>query len=86
MKQTTKYVGLDVHQATTVAAVREESGRMIARSILPTDAPAILEFFRGMRGAIHVTFEEGTQAQPSGASRNTAVSSSDMARSSMAET
>ena len=63
MKQTTKYVGLDVHQATTVAAVREERGRMIARSVLPTDAPAILEFFRGMRGAIHVTFEEGTQAQ-----------------------
>lgn len=63
MTQTTKYVGLDVHQATTVAAVREESGRMIARSIVPTDAPALLEFFRGMRGAIHVTFEEGTQAQ-----------------------
>ena len=63
MKQTTKYVGLDVHQATTVAAVREESGRVIARSILPTDAPAIVEFFRGMRGAVHVAFEEGTQAQ-----------------------
>lgn len=30
MMQTTKYVGLDVHQATTVAAVREESGRIIA--------------------------------------------------------
>ena len=63
MKQTTKYVGLDVHQATTVAAVREESGRLIARSVVPTDAPALLEFVRGMRGAIHVTFEEGTQAQ-----------------------
>jgi transposase len=63
MKQTTKYVGLDVHQATTVAAVREDSGRIIARSVVPTDAPALLEFMRGMRGAIHVTFEEGTQAQ-----------------------
>jgi hypothetical protein len=63
MKQTTKYVGLDVHQATTVTAVREESGRIIARSVLPTDAPALLEYFRGMRGAIHVTFEEATQAQ-----------------------
>ena len=63
MKQTTKYVGLDVHQATTVAAVREESGRVIARSVVPTDAPALLEFLREMRGAIHVTFEEGTQAQ-----------------------
>jgi transposase len=63
MKQTTKYVGLDVHQATTVTAVREESGRVIARSVLPTDAPALLECFRGMRGAIHVAFEEGTLAQ-----------------------
>ncbi len=63
MKRTTKYVALDVHQAMTVASVREESGRIIARSILPTEGAAILEFFQGMRGSIHVTFEEGTQAQ-----------------------
>jgi hypothetical protein len=63
MKRTTKYVALDVHQATTVASVREESGRVIARSVLPTDAGALLEFVGGMRGAIHVTLEEGTQAQ-----------------------
>jgi hypothetical protein len=52
-----------VHQATTIASVREESGRVIARSILPTEAPALVEFFRGMRGAVHVALEEGTQAQ-----------------------
>jgi hypothetical protein len=63
MKRTTKYVALDVHQATTAASVREESGRVIARTLLPTEEGAIVEFFRGMRGAIHVTFEEGTQAQ-----------------------
>jgi len=63
MKRTTKYVGLDVHQATTVASVREESGRVIARTILPTEEPALVEFFGGMRGSIQVTFEEGTQAQ-----------------------
>jgi transposase len=63
MKGTTKYVGLDVHQATTVATVREEAGRVIARSIVPTEARAIVEFFRGMRGSVHVAFEEGTQAQ-----------------------
>jgi transposase len=63
MKQTTKYVALDVHQATTVAAVREESGRLIARSVMPTEASAIIRFFRGMRGSKAVTFEEGTQAQ-----------------------
>jgi transposase len=63
MQRTTKYVALDVHQATTVASVREESGRVIARSVLPTDGPALTEVFRGMRGTIHVAFEEGTQAQ-----------------------
>jgi hypothetical protein len=63
MKRTTKYVALDVHQATTVAAVREQSGRVIARSIVPTEAGPLVEFFRGMRGSIQVAFEEGTQAQ-----------------------
>ena len=63
MKRTTKYVALDVHQATTSASVREEGGRVMARTILPTTAPTLVEFFRGMRGAIHVAFEEGTQAQ-----------------------
>src|SRR5436309_12501726 len=63
MKRSTKHVALDVHQATTLASVREDSGRVIARSILPTEAPAIVEFFRSMRGTIHVVFEEGTQAQ-----------------------
>lgn len=63
MKRTTKYVALDVHQATTMASVRQETGRVIARTIVPTEEGAIVEFFRGMRGAIHVAFEEGTQAQ-----------------------
>jgi hypothetical protein len=63
MKRSSKYVALDVHQATTVASVREETGRVIARTILPTKERAVVEVFRGMRGAIHVAFEEGTQAE-----------------------
>jgi hypothetical protein len=63
MKRITKYVALDVHQATTVASVRVETGQVIARSIVPTEARSLVEFVRGMRGAIHVAFEEGTQAQ-----------------------
>ncbi len=57
MKRTTKHVGLDVHQTTTLASVREEGGGVIARSIMPTEEAAIVEFFRGMRGALHVTSE-----------------------------
>jgi transposase len=62
MKRTTKYVGLDVHQATTVASVREETGRVITRAVIPTEEAALLEFFGSMRGSVHVAFEEGTQA------------------------
>ena len=63
MRKSAKFVGLDVHQATTVAAVREASGRVSARCVLPTEEAALVEFMEGMRGRIHVTFEEGTQAQ-----------------------
>ncbi|MGQ0816346.1 MAG: transposase, partial [Gemmatimonadota bacterium] len=63
MKRTTKYVALDVHQATTVASVREQNGRVIARTVLPTEAVALSEFLCSMRGSIRVAFEEGTQAQ-----------------------
>lgn len=63
MKRTTKYVALDVHQATTVSSVRDETGHVIARAIIPTEAESLLAFGRSMRGAVHVAFEEGTQAQ-----------------------
>ena len=63
MKRTTKYVGLDVHQATTVIAVLDERGRVLARSVVPTDADALGELFHDMRGTVRVAFEEGTQAQ-----------------------
>jgi hypothetical protein len=63
MKRTVKYVGMDVHQATTVATVRAQNGQVIARTVIPTEATALKEFFGGMRGPIQVAFEEGTQAQ-----------------------
>lgn len=40
-----QYVALHVDQATTVATVRERSGRSLARSIQPTEAMALVEFF-----------------------------------------
>jgi hypothetical protein len=61
MKRSTEYAGLDVHQATTVASVREQSGHIIARTIVPTEEAALLEFVGMMRGSVHVAFEEGTQ-------------------------
>ena len=57
-----RYIGLDVHRDTISAAVLNESGRMIQQSILATRAAAILDFIAGVRGTLHVTFEEGTHS------------------------
>ena len=57
-----KYVGLDVHQSSTVVAVQDEKGKSVMESILRTEAEAVRDFLKGLRGTIHVTFEEGTQA------------------------
>lgn len=63
MKRATKHLGFDVHQATTVISVREDTGRVIARGVVPTEAAPLVEFVRGLRGTIQIAFEEGTQAQ-----------------------
>ena len=55
-----RYVGLDVHRDTVSVAVLDESGRQIMQSVLATRAVAILDFIGGIRGTVHVTFEEGT--------------------------
>jgi transposase len=57
-----RYVGLDVHRDTISVAVLNESGRLIMQSVLATRAAAILDFMGGMRGLVHVTFEEGTHS------------------------
>jgi transposase len=57
-----KYIGLDVHQATTVAAVLDGSGKLVMEAIIETKASTMLEFIRGIRGELNVTLEEGTCA------------------------
>ena len=52
MTCTIKYVALDVHQATTVASVREERGRVIARTILPTSEAALRELTRSYQNVV----------------------------------
>src|SRR5437016_634820 len=58
-----QYVGIDVHQATLVCAVKDESGRTIIESKVATERRAITAFLRGLPGRLRVAFEEGTQAQ-----------------------
>jgi transposase len=57
-----KYVGLDVHQATISVAVMSGQGRLLMTSVVATKASAIVELLGGVRGAVHVTFEEGTHS------------------------
>src|ERR1700690_738537 len=57
-----KYIGLDVHQATISAVILDSNGRLVMESILETKASTILQFIHGLRGSLHVTFEEGTCA------------------------
>jgi transposase len=55
-----KYIGLDVHQSTISVAVLDGAGKLVMQSVVATHASAILDFIHGLRGTLHVTFEEGT--------------------------
>jgi len=62
-QQAIQYLAFDVHQATTVATLRDGSGRIVMRATVPTEAKAILTLVKGAGPRVHVAFEEGTQAQ-----------------------
>src|SRR5215472_16265207 len=55
-----KYIGLDVHKESISIAVRNAAGKMVMESVIETKANTILDFIDGLRGDVHVTFEEGT--------------------------
>ncbi len=57
-----KYVGLDVHRDTISVAVLNADGKLVMQSVIATRASTILEFLQGLRGTLHVTFEEGTHS------------------------
>jgi hypothetical protein len=57
-----KYIGMDVHQASIFAAVRNAQGKLLMESVLETKADTIVEFIQGLRGTLALTFEEGTWA------------------------
>jgi len=57
-----KYIGMDVHKAMTVISVVSCEGKELAEAVIETKSTTIIDFLRGQRGTLHVTFEEGTQA------------------------
>ena len=46
-----KYIGLDVHQATISVAVLD-AGNLVMEAILGTKTETILQFIRGLHGAL----------------------------------
>jgi transposase len=58
----TYYVGMDVHKATIVIAVLVANGKVVSQSIIETSTQAVRDFFKSLRGEIHITFEEGNHA------------------------
>src|SRR6202140_62018 len=62
MSYDVKYIGMDVHKEAIVIAVLNGTGKMIMETILETKASSILQFIHGLRGELHVTWEEGTWA------------------------
>jgi transposase len=58
----TYYVGMDVHKATIVIAVLDANGKVVSQSIIETSTQSVRDYFKSLRGEIHVTFEEGNHA------------------------
>ena len=58
----TNYIGMDVHQESISIAVLNFAGKVVMECAIETKASTILLFIRGLRGDLHLTFEEGTWA------------------------
>jgi transposase len=57
-----KYIGMDVHKESISIAVMNAAGKIVMECVIETKAINILQFLHGLRGDLHVTFEEGTWA------------------------
>src|SRR5262245_30954526 len=58
-----KYIGCDLHQATTVVAVLDGEGKVVLETIIATEAAAVIRLLKSLSGPLHITLEETTQAR-----------------------
>jgi len=58
----TKYIGLDVHKESISIVVLNSAGKVVMECVIETKASTLLQFIHGLRGDVHLTFEEGTWA------------------------
>ena len=47
-----KYIGFDLHQATTVVAVLDADGKVAMETIVATEAAAIIRFLKSLSGRL----------------------------------
>lgn len=57
-----RYIGLDVHAASTTFAVLGESGKRLGTHVVETNGCALVEQLKTIPGKRHVCLEEGTQS------------------------
>ena len=57
-----RYIGLDVHAASTTFAVIGESGKRLGSHVVETNGQALVEQLKTIPGKKHVCLEEGTQS------------------------
>jgi transposase len=57
-----RYIGLDVHAASTTFAVIGDSGKRLGTHIVETNGQALVEQLKSIPGKRHVCLEEGTQS------------------------
>ncbi len=57
-----RYIGLDVHQASTTFAVMSDSGKRVGSHVVETNGHALVEQLKGVPGERYVVLEEGTQS------------------------
>ena len=53
---------MDVHKESISIAVMNGTGKLVMESVIESKAITVLQFMQGLRGDLHVTFEEGTWA------------------------
>jgi transposase len=57
-----RYIGLDVHAASTTFAIVGESGKRLGTHVVETNGQALVEQLKTIAGTKHVCLEEGTQS------------------------
>jgi transposase len=59
---TKRYIGMDVHAASTTIAALGATGKVLRTMVVETNGQVLIEALRGIAGELHVCIEEGTQS------------------------